>query len=201
MRNTNWAIYRIRLIIITNIVLLVGCGNNKENVESKVINNQSDISNTKVTNANVIKPFCVQDTIINSFKNDNVEIILAKFKTMMSINQDSCVLSYVDIAFEHFKEYPTQRAYEIISSLSCSFDGYISESAVDKFDEIFHDTKLKDKFLGYLYNEYRKEPNSTCLYSHVRLYLEVYNKDFAKSVRIKNRNEEYNTFLNRLISR
>lgn len=202
-----------RAVIVMFVINILGCQStvNNQAVDKRVnlrTNNGPEIKSAgNVQNVNLLEltvdnsyDTCSEKLIRKSLDEDSIGKIVADFKSTIYHNRDSCTLFYIDVAFENYKRNATGRTYSVISSMSCLFDGYISEYVIDKLDNIFDEPKREDEFLRQLYAESKDDYKSQCLYEFIKMYLQVYNHNFINAMKKRDFDDQYNKFLKRLIS-
>lgn len=116
-------------------------------------------------------------------------------------SSDECVLNIIDSVTINYKIMPNTKAFAFLNSISCRFDGYITEYFVDVFEMLF---KAKSsRILNHMY-DVSLNNSASCFYEFTKLYLKMYdNEGVIKKLILKERMTQadikYKAFLNSLL--
>ena len=200
-----------KLLTAIAFLVFISCNNNNKKVppittgpvDTSSIKQpvQKDTSERTVVNEEVQWPprrHCDKAIFAGVYKSKALYVIDTAFMYMIRSINDSCVLAFVDFVFEKCEANMSVRNLSILDTITCHFDGYISEYVIDLLPRLI--SKNPDVFFSALYANRKKWP---CLVRTVNWYVSIYDgndtiKDFMQEIIDRKGNKAFTRFMRSL---
>lgn len=142
------------------------------------------------------------ETLVRNLINSkNTKEILNLYQE--NLNKDeSCVFAILDLSLEAYIKEKDFSVLNIIDTLSCFFDGYISDYYIDLYPRLIGNEEKNN--LIDIYNICSSKENC-CLYENIKNYIDNYDIDnkyksiIIAEIELNIKNIEYKNFLEKLL--
>lgn len=124
------------------------------------------------------------------------------FKKLILKADDSCTLLFLKITVNKYIATRTDKSFQNLNSIACSFDGFISEFFMDYVPKLADN---KCYFTRQLYANNLRTQDLNCLQQYIKSYLEVYDTDmfmhnYFKKCSLNSKNRKYRYYIKKLLT-